>query len=95
MLASELTYTKINMIASQYPERIEEDDGSWTEKGTFIELSSFTTDRGTYKLDFCIDNKLAEKQIVLIFDSDPDNEEPLPEKDSEKSDILQLIKKAG
>ena len=95
MLASELTYAKINMIASQYPENIEEDNGSRTEKGTFIQLTSFTDYRGTYELDFCIDNKLAEKEIVLIFDSDPDSKEPIPEKDSEKSDIKQLIKKAG
>ncbi|MBF0103891.1 MAG: hypothetical protein HQM16_01075 [Deltaproteobacteria bacterium] len=79
MLASDITYNRINMAANK--ENMENDEGERPEANMYVNLSGFATEK--YRLGFCVDNTLDDKVFSLVYDTNPDGDgEPIPEDDT-------------
>jgi hypothetical protein len=79
MLANSWTYGRVDMMANNVGrEHIHGDEGQHPEEGDYAGLSTFVGDG--YELAFCLDEALANGDISLIHDDDPDGDgEPIPE----------------
>ena len=84
LIACDFTYCKIEFRAQMHPERLVDADGE-TAKTSNIPYDGINCfDADDYSLQFCIDNKLPEDMILLVFDSAPEFDgEPIPEKEEE------------
>lgn len=81
MLASSLTYSRIEIVANTRAENIRGDRQQKADQ--FRSLCGFVGNG--YELEWCLEEKLAEFHFKLIYDSDPDGGLPLPEETSIKS----------
>jgi len=76
LLASDLTYRKIDLYAQMHPDRIRtfDDNGSFetieTSNEPYNGLCYFTTEE--YELECCLDYDLQEGCFTLLFDEAPD-----------------------
>lgn len=80
LLASRPTFARINMIAD--PDNIANPDGDRPEPGEYAQIGRFDGDG--YQLRFCIHPRMHDQQVALLYDSNPDSKEPLPDEDSEE-----------
>jgi hypothetical protein len=80
LLANEFTFRKMEFRALMHPERLTDCDGENVKISSvpFTGISSF--EANDYSLDFCMDNKLPEGMLMLVFDAAPEFDgEPIPE----------------
>ena len=77
-------------MANTKKEKITSWDDVHPKKYEYAKLASFGGEE--YSLDFCLDDKLPDKYFVLIFDSDPDDGEPIPEADTDTTSELRINK---
>lgn len=75
MLANQETCQKLDMVSSQPDKPTLDHDGHPPGNGEFVTLSAFVGDG--YEIDLCMDESIASKSFMLVYDNDPDggNEE--------------------
>ncbi|MFW5877223.1 MAG: hypothetical protein ACOCXM_10845 [Myxococcota bacterium] len=82
LLASQITHARIDMAARN--DHVLSDEGEPPEEDEYTQLYSFVGP--DYELVFCIDDALPDRQVSLIYDSDPDGGgEPVPDEDTEEA----------
>jgi hypothetical protein len=96
LLASDITYRKIDLYAQMHPERLLDPDGEETIETSshpYNGLSYFTTD--DYELELCLDFDLGEGSFTLVFDETPEFDgEPVPAPVKEHEGVWEY-RKAG
>jgi hypothetical protein len=85
LLASDVTLRRIDMATDR--SRVRGPDGKTPAPGTYARIDGFET--VLYRLDFYIHDRLPDGYFALLFDSDPDGGEPIPEEDNDL-DVLRL-----
>jgi len=89
LLANKTTLSRIDIIANK--ENIKGPNDEKPGKYEYVGIGSFRAEE--YVLNICFDNKLPDKHISLIYDSDPDDDggEPVPEEDTETKDTREYL----
>lgn len=82
-LSNNNTFNQIDSYANLKKENISGDKiNDRLKKYVFFKLNGFEFDN--YSLDFCLNEDLLNNEYVLIYDSNPDeNEEPIPVEDTD------------
>lgn len=79
LLASEVTHARIDLVAKKA--NLVNPKGEHPEPAEYAALSGFAGP--DYHLDFFVDQKLADRAVSLIYDSDPTGGgEPVPDEDT-------------
>jgi hypothetical protein len=79
LLASQVTHARIDMAARK--DHVRGDEGEIPGEAEHTQLHSFVGP--DFELVFCIDDKLPDRHVSLLYDSDPDGGgEPVPEEDT-------------
>lgn len=75
LLANQITFQRIDMIANK--QRLTNHDGALASPSQYCSVGGFNGDG--YALDFCLDDTLADRCCVLLYDANPDGDgEPIP-----------------
>lgn len=84
ILCNRTTLSRMDIAADK--QKIRDCSGNPVGKSQYCSIDAFIGD--DYELRFCVDEKLADKCFVLIFDSDPDDDggEPIPDEDTDTVD---------
>lgn len=81
LLANQVTLQRIDMASKNEHKR--DNTGNAPEEDAHASITSFTG--AGYEFFFALEEKLADKAFVLIYDSEPDGDgEPLPEDNEDK-----------
>ncbi len=91
MLFNSNMVSRIDILANQKKENIKDPFGEKPDITKFAPIDTFSSD--DYSLEICMDEKVPDNYFVLVYDSDPDGDdgEPLPDEDSDISNIIKKV----